>query len=86
MQRRANYHSSEFALKTGLAYEVAVGYNVYNPSYDISMDKLTDSDWNREVPVFSGDSASMYFYWWDLDGAAGMLSSTVAAVALLNLF
>ena len=86
MQRRADYHASEFALKTGLAYEVAVGYNVYNPSYDLSTDKLTDQDWNREVPVFSGESASMYFYWWDLDGAAGMLSSAVAVVALLNAF
>ena len=86
MQRRSVYYSADFNLKNALEYEVHVGYKVYDSSYNIAQDTLLDQGWSAETPLFSANSAPMYFYWWNIDGASGMLSSTVAAVALLNLF
>ena len=45
MQRLSDSSTSEFNLKNALQYEVVVGYNVYNASYNIQTDRLTDSGW-----------------------------------------
>ena len=73
-------------MKNAVEYEVVVGYNVYSSSYNIASDRLTDTDWSKETPLYSATSDTLYFYWWNIDSAAGVLSSAVAALALLNTF
>jgi len=80
MQRRSNDYSSEFTLKNAVEYEVAVGYNIYDgASYSLDYDDLVSS---KKQPLFSAESKMMKFYWWNIDGASGLVASAAALVAL----
>lgn len=79
MQRRSNDNSSEFYLKNAVEYEVTVGYNLYDgDDYKLDTDSLT----SRKRPQYSAESAPLKFYWWNIDGAAGLVASATAIVAL----
>ena len=87
MQRLSSAYASEFDLKDGVAYQASFGYRVFiEGEYNILSDRLTDSGWNADYPIYAAESASQYLYWWNIDSATGVLSSAVAAVALLTAF
>ena len=85
MQRLSSTSSSEFDLKSGLEYKVSIGYAIYDTGdFNIANDLMTDSGWQAEQPLYWGESAEIVFYWWNIDSAAGVLSTAIAAVVLLN--
>lgn len=84
MLRKVDDERSEFNLKNAIEYEVTLGYNIYNYYYNIDLDRLNDISWNAHVPMFSAQSDTMSFYYWNLEGcASGILSTALATVAML---